>query len=458
MAEKVSFTSVIANRGFRYLWTNQVLVQIAYNTLNFALVIWVFKLTDSNMAVSALILAIYLPTIIFGMFAGVFVDLVDRRKIIIAVDILLALAFLLFIFFKRSYPLILINTFLVNALSQFFMPSESSSIPLLVERKQLFLANSLFSLTLFGALMMGYSVAGPILNGLGIDAIFFFGAGMLFFAFILANNLPKIKVPFRGKGQEDYFSLLNFGYMLKLTIKETKSTINFVKGKLSVLTAIGLMSAVQGVSGVLAVVMPSYVEKVLRIHATDVSYFVMIPLGLGMMAGALLIGRIFQNWPKRAIVIPAILTSGLIFILIGIVPLLAQFFQSRELPLHLSRPRYFFRAPSLSFFFAILAFLLGFSLVSIIIPCQTILQENTTEKNRGKIFAALAVLMTGFAAVPVLIAGGLSDIFGVMPIMIAVGIFVLVIGFLAKSPNLFFKEGHLSINTKEFLGLGHWEK
>ena len=162
MSPKPTFTSVIANRSFRFLWINQVLIQLAYNTLNFALIIWVYKLTDSNFAVSALLLAVYLPSFLLGLVAGVLVDLTDKRKIILIIDLLLALSFLVFIFVKDVYWLILLNTFFINSLAQFFMPSESSSIPMLVPKKQLFLANSMFSLTLYGSLMLGFTIGGPI--------------------------------------------------------------------------------------------------------------------------------------------------------------------------------------------------------------------------------------------------------------------------------------------------------
>ena len=84
-------------------------------------------------------------------------DLVDRKKLIILVDIFLAAGLLLFILIKGSYSLILVNTFFVNSLVQFFMPSESSSIPILVPKKLLFFANSLFALTLYGTFMVGFT-------------------------------------------------------------------------------------------------------------------------------------------------------------------------------------------------------------------------------------------------------------------------------------------------------------
>lgn len=458
MAEKPTFASVIKNRGFRFLWINQILVQLAYNTLNFALIVWVFKLTDSNFAVSALMLAIYLPAILFGIFAGVFVDLSDRRKIILLIDILLAASFLLFIPIKGSYPLILLNTFFINSLAQFFMPSESSSIPMLVSKKQLFLANSLFSLTLYGSFMVGFTIGGPILNSWGINAVFLGGGLALLLAFILAINLPAIKATRTQLPFKKYFSAETFKNILKLTAEEARETSVFIKSKMQVTASIVLLSCVQGAIGVLAVTMPSYVERVLKIHATDASYFVMLPLGLGMVIGAYLVGRLFHGSPKRSLVSPAILIGGLTFFLIGIMPSLSQLIQSADLPANITRPRYFIHVPSLSFFFALLAFLSGLCTVSIIIPCQTVLQENTTGQNRGKIFAVLAVIMTSASAVAVILAGGLADIFGVSPTVAGLGVITIIIGIAALRPNYFLKDHYLPKILKEFLGAGHWEK
>ena len=430
MAEKSTYASVIKNRGFRYLWLNQILVQLAYNALNFALIIWVFKLTNSNLAVSALILSVYLPSVIFGLLAGVFVDLVDKRKIIILVDGLLIIAFLAFIPFRHLFVVILLNAFIINSLAQFFMPSESSSIPLLISKKHLFLANSLFSMTLYGVFMAGFIVGGPILNSFGINAVFLIGAVMLLAAFILAHNLPVIRTKTDGRLPGGIRSISSFKKLIEMTIDEAGRTYKFIKGKLSIAVAIILMATIQGIIGISAVLTPSYLERYLKIHATDASYFLIFPLGLGMVSGAYLLGRFFNRIPRRFIVLPAVLIMGVAFILIGLLPTIAQIFNSTELPLHITKPRYFLRAPSISFWLALISYISGLCMVSVIIPCQTILQENTPESIRGKIFATLSVIMTATAAIPVLLAGGLADIFGTQPIFIGVGALVAIIGFI----------------------------
>ena len=458
MAEKVGFSSVIKNSGFRYLWFNQILVQLAYNALNFTLIIWVYKLVDNNLAVSALMLTIYLPAVIFGIFAGVFVDIFDRKKIILLIDLLIALAFIMFIFIKGSFVLVLILAFIVNTLAQFFMPSESSSIPMLVSKKQLYLANSLFSLTLYGAFMLGFTLGGPVLNHFGINTLFILGALSLAVAFFMARKLPSIKINSNAKKLTKATSLGTFEALLNLTVKESKETFEFVRGKLTIAVAILLMSGVQGVIAVLAVIISAYMEKVLLIHATDSSYIVMLPLGLGMISGVLVGGKWLHKFSRRSVVVPAILGAGILLFLAGVMPIIAHIFQAADLPTYLTKPRYFFKAPSLSTLFAIIAYLTGICTVSVIIPCQTVLQENTTLQNRGKIFAVLAVVMTSFSAVMAVLAGVLSDIFGVIPLLIFLGILIMVIGYLVMHPQIFLRENWLPFSVKEFLGLGHWEK
>jgi len=446
---KPTFASVIKSRGFKYLWINQVLMQLAVNTLNFALIIWVFKLTDSNFAVSALILAVYLPAFAFGLISGVFVDKADKRKLIILLDILFAAAFFVFPFIRKSYPLILINTFFINSLSQFFTPAESSSIPMLVKKAELFVANSLFSLTLYGSFMIGYTIAGPILNLYSISPIFYMGGILLLLGSFFSSKLPPLKVV-RPE--------IPSGGLVNLIKSETGQTFGFIRSKLPVATSIGLLAGMQGVIGVLAVLMPSYMERVLKVHATDASLYLMLPLGLGMVIGAFVIGRFFQTFPRRFLVIPSIILGGILLFGMGVAPDVARALDATALPHRIRHLRYFFNAPSLASSFALGAFLSGLVAAAIIIPSQTILQESTNDQNRGKIFAVLAVLMNMFAAVPVILAGGLADIFGVTPIFIVIGVIIMIVGLLVLWPGTFFKEQRLPLSVKEFLGLGHWSK
>lgn len=456
MAEKASYSSVISNRGFLNLWINQILVQLSYNALNFTLIIWVFKLTDSTTAVSALLFAVYLPAVIFGLFSGVLVDLIDRKKIIMMIDFFLALSFFSLIFTKSSYPAILVTAFFVNALGQFYAPAEASAIPIIVKKTQLITANSLFSATLYTSFLLGFGLAGPLLAHLGINFVFALGGVLLTIAFLLSLIFPSIVTNPDEQGKKLIIALRKRKYRDIYDIGgfEILRTIRLIRGKLPVMTSIIILAGIQVVIGILAVLIPGFLEKSLQIKATDATYVLIIPLGLGIVMGGIILGRIGEKLIKRQLVSRAILFGGLLFFLVGIAPIISPAINYFRHP----RPVPFIYQPPLSKVLVLGSFLLGLAMVSILVPTQTVLQESTPESSRGKVFSVLGVAMSGLSLIPVLLSGILADIFGVTPIFIALGGAIILVGLFGLKPSLFFSKHQLPFKIREFLGLGHWEK
>lgn len=466
MSEKSSFISVaqnervlfrfVQNKGFLNLWLNQILVQLSFNALNFALIVWVFKLTDSNMAVAVLMLAISLPAVILGLFSGVLVDVLDRRRIIMIIDFFLSILFISLIFLKGSFPAILLVTFFINALAQFYSPAEASAIPLVVKKNELLTANSLFSATLYSCFLLGFGLAGPLINHLGIDFVFKAGSVSLALAFLLSLLFPSIKSAADAQGRKLISAIAKRNYLEVWRIGwiEILDTIKLIRGKLPVLVSIAILAGIQMSIGMMAVLFPGFLEKTLQIKATDASYVLIIPLGLGIVTGGLVLGRFGSKLVRRKLVSKGILFGGLLSFLLGIAPVVSpaiQYFRH-------AGPLPFFYQPSLSKVMFVGSFLMGVALVSILVPSQTVLQENTPEEDRGKVFAVLGVVMAGLSLVPVVLTGLLADLFGTNPLFIGIGIITILIGIFGLKPSLFFKEENLSFRVREFLGLGHWNK
>ena len=457
MIEKATFSSVLSNRGFLNLWLNQILVQLSYNSLNFALLFWVFRLTDSNIAVSALLVSIYLPAVMFGLFSGVLVDVVDRKKIIIVINFFLCLSFFSLIFLKGNYFAILIITFFVNALGQFYSNAEASAIPIIAKKTELITANSFFSATLYSCFLLGFGLSGPLINHLGIDSIFFLEGTLLTLAFILSFFFPSIKGTTDDQGKRLVLALRKRNYLKIIEIgkNEISQTMRLIRGKLPVLTSIIILAGVQMMIGIIAALAPGFFENTLRIKATDASYIVVIPLGLGIVIGGLILGRIGHTIIRRKLVSKAILLSGILFVLDGISPIISPAIRYFHMQ---SKPLSFLTQLPLSTVFIVGSFFLGIAMISILVPSQTVLQENTPEKDRGKVFATLGVAMAGLSLIPVLLSGLLADIFGTTPIFIGMGGIIISIGLFGLNPSLFFSKSSLSLRVREFLGLGHWEK
>ena len=206
-------------------------------------------------------------------------------------------------------------------------------------------------------------------------------------------------------------------------------------------------------TGIMAVLAPGFLEKSLHIKATDASYVLVIPLGLGIITGGMILGRFGSRVIKRKLVANAICFSGLLLLLVGIAPLISPAIRYLGHP----KPLPFFYQLPLSKILVIGSFLIGAAVVSILIPSQTVLQENTSDKDRGKVFSVLGVAMSALSLLPIFLAGVLSDIFGTTPIFIGLGILVIAIGLFGLNPSLFFRKSELSYRVREFLGVGHWE-
>ena len=144
--------NLLKNKNFLQIWLAQLFSQLAANLLNFALIIRVFDLSANtsyaNISVSLLILAFGVPSIIFAVLAGAYVDHLDRRKVLVVTNIVRAVLVLFFLLFEANLVFVYVMVFVISILSQFFTPAESAALPRLVKKNQLVAANSLFLFTL----------------------------------------------------------------------------------------------------------------------------------------------------------------------------------------------------------------------------------------------------------------------------------------------------------------------
>jgi MFS family permease len=178
--KETGFLPVLKNRNFLALWSGQVFSQLAdkvYLVLTIALVASRFQAPDQTISrwVSAIMIAFTIPAVLFGAAAGVYVDRWSKKAVLVATNLLrgtfvLTLPVLLWLSdgwelgqLPLGFCLLLLVTFLVSTLTQFFAPAEQSVIPLIVERRHLLSANSLYTTTMMGSVIIGFAVGEPLL-------------------------------------------------------------------------------------------------------------------------------------------------------------------------------------------------------------------------------------------------------------------------------------------------------
>src|SRR5437667_196742 len=112
-----TFRVVLRNRNFTALWSAQLLSQIAQNIINFAVLVKVEDLSHSTTQIAVTIVSFTLPAVLFGPIAGVFVDRLDKKLILVWTNVLRAVATLGFVFLGGSLPAIYAILFVSSAIN-----------------------------------------------------------------------------------------------------------------------------------------------------------------------------------------------------------------------------------------------------------------------------------------------------------------------------------------------------
>src|SRR5688500_6777502 len=188
--------AVLANRSFLLLWLSQAATQVGGNMVLYGLTVIVVSTTDSNSAVSILILSFLVPAVAFSAVAGVYVDRIDRRLILVATNVIRAVAFIIVFLAGDFLPAILLLTFFVSTVTVFFAPAEAAMIPVLVPRHQLLPANAIFTLTLNAAFASGFALLGPLVVTIaGPESLILLVAGLYLLAAAFCWTLPSAPPP-----------------------------------------------------------------------------------------------------------------------------------------------------------------------------------------------------------------------------------------------------------------------
>jgi MFS family permease len=171
---------VLKNRNFVILWSGQIFSQLA-DKVNLVLMIAIiesqFQSENQSISgwVSAITIANTIPAVLFGSLAGVYVDRWHKKDVLVITNILrglllLSLPFLLWLTrgqvvanLPLGFEILLVVTFLVSALGNFFSPAEQSAISMIVDKPNLLSANSLYTTTAMGSLIVGFAIGDPIL-------------------------------------------------------------------------------------------------------------------------------------------------------------------------------------------------------------------------------------------------------------------------------------------------------
>ena len=381
-------------RKFYAIWAGQAVSLITSAILQMAIIFYLTEKTGSAMVLSMASLVGFLPYAVFGPAIGVLVDRHDRKKIVIAADLIIAAAgaVLAIVAFYMELPvwMVMIVLFIRSIGTAFLTPALNSVTPLLVPEEQLTkcagYSQSLQSISY----ILSPAVAALLYSVWELNAIItidVLGAVIASLTVALVN-IPKLKVEEKSLKQ-NFIGEMKEGF---LVLKDNKG--------LFALLLIGTlyMFVYMPINALYPLITMEYFNGTpMHISITEIVY------ASGMMAGGLILG-LFGNYKKRILLITAsIFIKGISLTISGLLP------------------------PSGFLIFVVCCAIMGLS-VPFYSGVQTALfQEKIKPEYLGRVFSLTGSIMSLAMPIGLILSGFFADRIGVNHWFLLSGILIICI-------------------------------
>jgi len=416
--------TVLGNRPFLLLWLAQLSTQVGGNMVIYGLTILITATYASSSAVSALLLSFLVPAIIFSAMAGVFVDRVDKRHMLVITNILRCLAHIGIVAVGNNLLMLYVLMVLVSTVTTFFGPAEASMIPSLVPRSQLLAANGLFTLTMNVAFALGFALLGPFVIAItSVQTLILVVAALYGVAAIFCWTLPP-SPPVAAETATSGHAVAEAERAVGTMVSQFVEGITYIREHRNVgwsLSYLGITGALVGVLGVLG---PGFAKSTLALGEKDFALIV-LPLGLGIAMGILVLNSYGRYLPRRRTIEVCIAGIGVLLVLLALSGPISHFLEARAASTGLAEAS---RVVSLLSLVMGLAFLIGAGYAVVAISAQTQLQEELPEEVRGRVFGVLNMLVSISSLAPIVVVGPVADSVGREPVILVVGIIVALWG------------------------------
>ena len=368
-----SLRGLLRQPSYRRLWVARTVSQWgdAFNTV--ALALLVYSLTGSGLGVSGVVVAEIIPVLLLAPFAGALADRLPRVRVMISADLArAALAFVL-PFVDGSVAAVYAVAVGLSAGAVFFNPAAQSVLPVIVRERDLVAANSgLWTAAVVSQVVLA-PLAGVVVAAFGYRWAFWINAASYLVSAAVLHRLVVPTVPREGDGRSSWRADLREGIAVL-----TRDRL------LRALAAGQFLAALSaGATGALLVVLA---REHLQLGARD--YGLMLgAIGLGAATGPLVLTRLTDNPRQPGYIFgPFVLRAAVDAVLATVTGLVS----------------------SLA---ALVAYGIGTSTGAV--TFNALLQAETAERIRGRIFASFDMLWQTGRLLSLLLGGLLADTLGI---------------------------------------------
>lgn len=364
--------SAFGHRDFRLLWSGAFLSNVGTWIHTTALLWYVYELTHSNAWVGAVNLASFLPILLFVIYAGSLADRVDRRKLIIATQVVMMAAALGLAIStslgQSSLALIMVLTIAMGVAFVFNFPAWRAMVPDLVPPKDLLNGIALDAAQFNMARFIGPALGAVIISVWSVAGAFYINAAS-FLAVIAALLMIKarpVTAPVHASSTRAHI-MEGFKYL--------RANLWALK-----LLTILMLEAIFGISVV--VLLPAISSDVL--HGGSLLYgFLVGAIGLGAVVGAPLVTWLNKRYAERDLIKVSLAAFSVILMVVAI---------STSKALTIS-----------------MAFFIGVTFLTASASINTVLQSRVERNMRGRIMSFYILVFQGTSPLGGLLLGYISD-------------------------------------------------
>lgn len=386
-AARPRLRDVFAQPAYRRLWTARTISQWGDVLRTVTLALLVFELTGSGLGVSAVVAAEILPVLLLAPVAGALVDRLPRIRVMVAADLGRAALLVLLAVTHESIGVVFAVAFGLSIGTVFFNPAAGSVLPNLVRKDDLVAANS----GIWTAAVLSQIAVAP-LAGLAVVTLgFSWGFALNAVSYVASAAVLRGLRPPAGPAPVERRRLLADAIEGARVLVQDR-----LLRALAVAQLLAALSA--GATSALLVV---YAREQLRVGG--VGYGTLIAaIGVGAVLGPLLLLRLVRDPRRPLFVFGPFAFRGLVDLALA---------ATNRLPVAT-------------------ASLAGYGLATSTgaVTFSSLLQAETPERLRGRVFASMDLLWQAGRLVSLGIGGILADTVGIRAVYVFGGLLLMVAG------------------------------
>ncbi len=379
VAAPMTFKEVLGITVMRRIWYAQIVSLLGDFLALFAVISVVsFRMHGTPAQVTGVQIAYMLPLALLGPLAGVFVDRWPLKPTLVSSDLIRAGLVLLLVLSSALWQVYAVLIAL-SCVSSFFAPAQSVTIRAHVPHEGLLSANALMQIAMMGIRILGPAAAGTLVAAFGASLCYAVDGASFLASAALIGTVVIVRPPSAAAIQ----STNNRIHQIRVDMLQG---MTFIVHHPALSFVVAAMAAGLFTIGCFGPLIAIFVRE--SLHASAAMFgFISATIGIGLMAGTQGLRAVAHRLSNEAMVLSGLVGIGLGVALLGALPYVPATVAA--------------------------TFTIGFAFAGVIVPAQTLMQQETPPALMGRISSTVMSVVFFAQVLGLVLSGVLGQVMGV---------------------------------------------